>query len=277
MLKVIDIDSLFDKYIEGYVYKSVGKQSVEEIENNIPVLYASFGKEKLKELDGKSPEEYYKNYSASELLECLKKHVEQRVSVPDFLYESIREGDSEEEIKKLVKTSEDEEFTLYLLNLVSDMQIKGLGKRLLEFVTFDYGEPIAELSAEILGESADEVKTEILEIFNTASEQRKPLLLEVLSKATKSDEIFDILIAQFVAHLDNVPLYASYLSKYGDERALPFLQTAIESEKINYADFEELRFAIEALGGTCNVTRDFSNDKVYKAIKKNAEKNTKLS
>ena len=41
----------------------------------------------------------------------------------------------------------------------------------------------------------------------------------------------------------------------------------IEKEKISYADFEELRFAIEALGGEYDKVRDFKNDKSYKKIK----------
>ena len=40
-----------------------------------------------------------------------------------------------------------------------------------------------------------------------------------------------------------------------------------EIEKINYFDFEELRFAIESLGGQYDKTRDFTADKVYKKIK----------
>ena len=79
--------------------------------------------------------------------------------------------------------------------------------------------------------------------------------------------MFDILVAEFAKNQNNIPLYAGYLAKYGDERALPFLNVAIEKEKISYADFEELRFAIEALGGEYNKVRDFSNDKSFKKIK----------
>ena len=43
--------------------------------------------------------------------------------------------------------------------------------------------------------------------------------------------------------------------------------TAIENEKISYADFEELRFAIEALGGSYDKIRDFKSDKSFKKIK----------
>ena len=79
--------------------------------------------------------------------------------------------------------------------------------------------------------------------------------------------MFDILVAEFAKHQNNVPLYANYLAKYGDDRALPFLMAAIENEKISYADFEELRFAIEALGGEYTKERDFSKDKSFRKIK----------
>jgi hypothetical protein len=45
------------------------------------------------------------------------------------------------------------------------------------------------------------------------------------------------------------------------------LYKEIEREKISYADFEELRFAIEALGGSYDKVRNFKSDKTYKKIK----------
>ena len=86
MVKIIDVDELFDKYISNYVYKNIGKVKPEEIEDNIPKLYEKFGKEKLDELDGLTPETYYKKYSAKELLECLKSHIEKGVSCSYFGY-----------------------------------------------------------------------------------------------------------------------------------------------------------------------------------------------
>ena len=35
MVKLIDVDKLFDEYISGYVYKNIGKVKPEEIENKI--------------------------------------------------------------------------------------------------------------------------------------------------------------------------------------------------------------------------------------------------
>ena len=63
----------------------------------------------------------------------------------------------------------------------------------------------------------------------------------------------------------DAPLYAGYLASYGDERALPSLLSAIEREDIGYVLFQELKFAIEALGGEYDKERDFSNDPAFDA------------
>ncbi|MBQ8427002.1 MAG: hypothetical protein IJX16_04495, partial [Clostridia bacterium] len=131
----------------------------------------------------------------------------------------------------------------------------------------DYSETIRELATERLSNLADTVKEEILAQFNEVDDVKKACLTEILSNASKDDRVFELLINEFLRNATQVPLYANYLAKYGDERALPFLLTAIENEKISYADFEELRFAIEALGGEYNKSRDFSLDKTYKKIK----------
>ena len=98
MIKVIDVDKLFDKYIESYVYSNIGKVKPEEIEDKIPQLYLEFGNQKLEELDGKTPNSYYRDFSGKELVECLKKHIEKGVSVSDFLCEAIIQNSKKENL-----------------------------------------------------------------------------------------------------------------------------------------------------------------------------------
>ena len=108
--------------------------------------------------------------------------------------------------------------------------------------------------------------------IETADKGEKEKFCEILSNCQKDDKVFDILILEFAKNKDKRQLYASYLARFGDERALPFLLNAIEDEKISYADFEELRFTIEALGGEYNKARDFSKDRSYNLIKKDKTK-----
>ena len=268
MIKILDMDGLFDKYISDFVYKNIGKLKPEEIEDNIPLLYEKFGDEKLEELDGKTPNTFYKQYSIKELLECLKEHITSSVPVSDFLCETIQSNNDNEDALVSALDDDNEEFILYVMNMLDVVKSKKCVKKYLNFITWDYPEPIKELATELLCQNADLVKEDIVSQFKDCSEQVKGYLTQVLSYTTFGDDrVFDILIAEFAKNQDNIPLYAGYLSKYGDERALPFLLTAIESDKINYFDFEELRFAIESLGGTYDKKRDFTKDKIYKKIK----------
>ena len=268
MIKLIDVDALFDKYISDYVYTSIGKVKPEEIENKIPQLYVQFGDTKLKDLDGKTPNEYYKSFKGEELLACLKEHLEKDVAVSDFLCEAITENpENESVLVQELNQDNSEEYTLYLMNMLSEMGSDKPAKRYLEFVLWDYSETIRELATENLCPLAEIVKEEVINQFSEVDDAKKACLTDILSNVKNDERVFEILLNEFLRNADNVPLYANYLAKYGDERALPFLMTAIENEKINYADFEELRFAIEALGGEYNKKRDFSSDKAYKKIK----------
>ena len=268
MIKLIDVDKLFDKYIEGYVYDNIGKVKPEEIENKIPELYLSFGDEKLDELDGKTPNTYYKSFNGKQLLSCLKEHLEKDVPVSDFLCEAITDN-SQNEIALIEALGEDnsEEFTLYLMNMLGDLCSEKAQKRYIEFIVWDYSEPIRELATELLAPMAENVKEQLLTQFEETTGAKRACLTEILSNCKNDEKVFEILVSEFLANQNQIPTYANYLAKYGDERALPVLMQAIENEKITYADFEELRFAIEALGGSYDKVRDFSKEKTYKKIK----------
>ena len=62
-------------------------------------------------------------------------------------------------------------------------------------------------------------------------------------------------------------LYAGYLGKLGDDRALEPLMDAAEGNDINYVDFIEIRNAIERLGGEAPI-REFNDDPTYQAVQK---------
>ena len=279
MVKIIDIDSLFDKYIEGFVYANIGKVKPEEIENKIPELYIKFGNEKLKELDGKTPNEYYNDFSGEELLTCLETHLNTSVAISDFLCEAITKNpNNEDALIKGLEKQESEQFVLYVLNMLADMNSKKPIKKYLEFILWDYSETVREVATEILCNFAEDIKEDILKEFNEVSSNKKACLTEVLANCKNDDRVFDILVAEFVKNQKEIPIYANYLAKYGDNRAIPFLLASIENEKTPYSDFEELRFAIEALGGEYTKERDFTKDKTFKKIKGSAleKSSTKL-
>ena len=156
MIKLIDMDKLFDDYISDYVYRNIDKVKPEEMENSIPELYEKFGKEKLAQLDGKTPEQYYKGYSGQQLIECLEQHLEAKIPVSDFLCETLQSDLSFENalVEKLNQENK-EELTLYLMNILDAMDSKKCANRYLEFILWDYSEPIKELATELLCNMAD--------------------------------------------------------------------------------------------------------------------------
>ena len=271
MIKIIDVDTLFEKYIKDYVYSNIGKINPDEIEDNIPLLYKKFGDEKIEELDGETPNSYYKKFSINELIDALISHEEKGVSVSDMLCEAIlSKKDGDKAISKALLKDYPEQTTLYLMNFLNDLNAEIPTERFLEFLLLDYSMAIKELATEMLSKRADRVKERLLQEFSTLSGETKEFVLEILSNVKlKDDKVFDVLINEFVKNQDKIPYYCALISRYGDERAVPFLKTVIKDEKINYADFEELRFALEVLGETYDDERDFSKDKYYNKIKKN--------
>ena len=268
MIKITDLDRLFDKYIEKFVLDNVGKVKPEEIENKIPVLYEEFGNAPQKELDGKTPNEYYRQFSPEELIAALKEHIEKDVAVSDFLVEAITANkDSAKAVKSAIMEEENEQFTAYLMNILSDLKAEIPVERYLEFALYDYPENVGELATEYLAENADKAKDKVLKSFDLAAADKKDRLSEILANVKdKSDDVFDKLVYEFVQNKNKIPLYANFLAKYGDERAIPVLKAAIEG-KVNYQEFEELKFAIECLGGEYTEKRDFTQDAIYKKIK----------
>lgn len=264
-MKTVDIDKLFDEYISGYVYENIGKVKPEEIENKIPELYVKFGKSPIKELEGFSPEEYYNRFSTEELLDCLYEHIDKKIPVSDFLCEAITKKGETEVLKNALKEDKGEEYLGYLLNFLKDVGDYGDGKDFLRFLE-NKNESLRELAVGILNAVSDTVKEEIIKYYKNASEILKEYYTEILSHAKKDDRIFNILIEGFKKEHKKTALYCGYLARYGDERALPYLKERVK-EKNDYADFEELRFAIESFGETVEEVPDFSSDKTYEKIK----------
>ncbi len=268
MIKIIDMDKLFDKYISDYVYGNIGKVNPDEIENEIPRLYAEFGDKPLEELNGKTPNEYYSSYTGEELINCLKSHLISGVEVSDFLCEALQNNpENEKALLDVLNQDNDEEFTLYVMNMLDAMGSKKGAQRYLELVLWDYTEPIKELATEILCNMAELVKDNVLKAYKDSLPSVRVYLTQILSYCKNDDAVFEVLVNEFIANFNEIPTYAGYLARYGDEKALPFLLSCIENEKINYQDFEELRYAIEALGGQYDKQRDFTADKIYKKIK----------
>lgn len=260
-MKLYDFDGMFDEKLSAYIAKNAEKYKEEEWEDIIPQMYAKFGDTVIRSI-GKTPNGYYGGMSDDELIKTLKGHLKQGVPVSEFLCKAIESRKIDRLLLPLLDGSADERS--YALNLLGASPA-AIPKYMELLVSCD-SEDVTNTCVDYIKQFADSVKEQALSLYKRGV--RKEYMLEILSRCImRDDKVFDILLSEFRGDDENVPMHASYLAAYGDERALPYLIDRIDEEDISYVDYQELKFAIEALGGTYDKERDFSNDPYYQLIK----------
>ncbi|MBQ8229283.1 MAG: hypothetical protein IJZ32_01145 [Clostridia bacterium] len=260
-MKLIDFDGLFDEKLAQYMTENKNKHTEKEWENIIPKLYKKFGDTYIAKLKC-TPKEYYARMSDTELAQTLSEHLVGDVPVPEFLCAEIEERGAVETLLPLL-ACEDTQTVSYAINLIGD-DPRAFDAYFSILLENRLDEDIRSDLADIFRLHADEVKTRVLDAYKKG--EAKEYMLEILSRVKeRTDEVYETLLSAFRTG-DNVPMHASYLAAYGDERALPYLMERIEDRTIGFVEFQELKYAIEALGGEYNEPRDFTEDKDYLVI-----------
>lgn len=269
-MKLYDFDGMFDEKLSEYVKKNADKYKEREWEDIIPKMYARFGDTLIKSL-GKSPNAYYAEMDDKTLVATLRAHLKQGIPVSEFLCNAIEARDMAELLLPLLCGAPDE--IAYALNLLGANRV-ALREYMRLLTEYD-DEDVKNTCVDFVKEFADDVKEEALALYGKGVQRE--YMLEILSRCVvRDDRIFKILIDEFRADADNVPLHASYLAAYGDERALEYLLDKIDEEGITFIEYQELKYAIESLGGSYDKERDFSGDEYYQAIKAHSAKEVDL-
>ena len=262
-MKLIDFDGIFNNKMAKMIEKHAAEHTESEWEDLIADMYKKFGDTPLKEL-GATPRAYFGAMSESALVESLKEYLLQDISVPDFLCETLEGRDCTEPLLKLLYET-DEQLVQYAINLLNTNPKAAV--RYAEMLKEDaYDEHVKDSLADMLKPNADLVLEEVLALCK--DKETEPYALEILSKLKNKDDRADAALMNAVLAADDreQPRLCAYLASYGDERALPVFMGTIEREDIDYVLFQELKFAIEALGGEYNKERDFSSDENYQKI-----------
>lgn len=260
MKKLIDFDGLFDEKLAEYIRDNPTKYTEKQWENVIPKLYRQFGDTYVAKA-GATPRQYYSSMTDEELCDALARHVSEGVPVSDFLCREIERRGCTDALVRLLSLREEEILTL-AVNLAgsSEKAYPAYFDLLISEVSADIKEAVCEQ----LKGGADAAKERALACYEAG--QEREIMLEILSRCKQRDDrVFDILMNAFRTG-DEVPMHASYLAAYGDERALPVLLDYIDRDDINFLEFRELKYAIEALGGEYTKPRDFTNDPYYQEI-----------
>ena len=260
MKKLIDFDGLFDEKLNEYMHMNAGKYTEKQWENIIPKLYKQFGDTFVAKA-GNTPKGYYADMSDDELVATLVRHVEEDVPVSDFLCRELEKRGCPEALLPLI-ASENEELVTFAVNLAGE-NVRAF-PAYFDLLVRDGNEDVKDAVSEQLKIGADAAKERALALYESGVERER--MLEILSRCKERDDrVLEILLREFRTG-DEVPMHASYLAAYGDERALPVLLEYIDRDDINYLEYQELKYAIEALGGEYTRPRDFSDDKYYQEI-----------
>lgn len=260
-MKLIDFDGLFDEKLTKYMEENKNKHTEKQWEDVIPKLYKKFGDTYVSKIKC-TPKEYYAKMTDEQLVSVLTGHLQEEVPVPEFLCDEIESREVGMALLPMLQ-GEDVQTAAYAINLLGDDQ-RAFDEYFNVLAQNRFDEDLRNDVADIFKLHADEVKEKALAYYRQGIAQE--YMLEILSRVKDREEsIYEILLKAFLSG-ENVPMKASYLAAYGDERALPYLYNKIEDESIGFVEFQELKYAIEALGGEYNEPRDFTSDKDYLAI-----------
>ena len=260
-MKLIDFDGLFDEKLTQFMEENKNKYTEKQWEDIIPKLYKKFGDTYVSKVKC-TPKEYYAMMTDETLVETLRAHIKEDVPVPEFLCNEIENRGTVETLLPMLFDM-DTQSVSYAINLIGDdtRAFDGYFKILEENLA---DEEVQSDVTDIFRLHADEVKPRVIKAYKNGI--AKEAMLEILSRVKeRDDEVYQILLSAFLSG-EETPMRASYLAAYGDERALPVLLEKIEDRSIGFVEFQELKYAIEALGGEYDEPRDFTGDKDYLAI-----------
>ena len=246
---MIDIDALFDEYLNDFIEENSDKLSASDIEKRIQELYEEFGNLPNDELDGLTPIEYCEKMDTEDLLSSLEAGVLENGCVSDFLCKALEKRN--DATSGLIKFAfcENEELSVYAINVLATIGEKESLNLFVDALSSrKISQNVADVMTEALCLNADLVKEDVLRVYNPMKKGADSFE-EVFSNMSSDERVFKILCANFLNDSKKLAINAGYLSKYGDDRALSILYSTLKRKDLSLIDYSEIKTAIEKLGG----------------------------
>lgn len=273
-MKCINFDRAFERYMAEWIKENSEKykDDMDVIEDMMPDVYLEFLKKPAGFLDGVAPQDYFEQFdNADMLVNWLCDYIAQGVPVPDLLLERVTALGNPAEKSLLALVARDdlpEETQMTAISLLREMESKAPMQRYIDYIaSLEEPNDKGDLCAEALMSMGESVVEPILATLSGAGQTGRDIFADVLSNYPGDERIYELMIERFVTRDERRALFASYLAKLGDERAIPMLKEAAQSPDINYLDYVEVVNAIEALGGERPPEREFSGDPYYESLR----------
>ena len=270
-MKIIDFDAYFTDVLNDWIDKNQGRfKKPDDMENEVPDVYLRWLNTPADWLDGATPGAYFDQFSDSaELCETLKQYIVEEISVPDPLLDRLADLADAQVLLDLAKDkSAPCEARMAAIELLRQIEST---LPMVEFIRWqverDDEDDVLDNALESLRQMGEAVRKPAKIAFTAAGLEGKEALLDVLADYPGDEDVFQFALEQFKTQTDKRGLFAGYLAKLDDDRALEHLLDVAESDDVSYMDFIEIRSAIERLGSEAPV-KDWTNDPTYKAFRR---------
>lgn len=274
-MKCINFDRQFERYMTEWVSDNGEKykNNMDVIEAMMPDVYMEFLAKPASWLDGASPSAYFGQFSDPQMLvEWMNTYIATGVPVPDLLLERIVDlgGASEDSLMAILEDeAAGEEAQMTAISLLREMQSVRPMKMYISYIaSIKDADEKADMCAESLVSMGEDAVAAIVAALDTASDAAKDIFADILSNYPGEEKAFELLMDRFAIREEKRALFASYLAKFGDDRALPALYAAAQLNEISYLDYVEVVNAIDALGGDRPPEREFAGDPYYESLKR---------
>ena len=272
-MPIINFDEHFADFTSQWMMDHKGDyRNYDEMEADLPHIYMAFLNTRAKWLGSLTPGSYFTQFEDPKVLvDWMHEYCRQGVPVPDLLTEQIEfvGKPCEKRLTELLKDPEaEEEARMLAIGLLREM-----GSVLPKMIYInwqldrDQKDEMKDNALESLKAMGETVVQPILQVVNRANNAGQEALLEVLADYPGNEQIFQLAMRLFQNNPDRRALFAGYLGKLGDDRALPVLLAAAQEKDLGYLTYIELRNAIEQLGGSCP-EREYEDDPEYDALRR---------
>lgn len=271
-MPVINFDEHFAAFTSEWMKEHRQEyRTFDDMEEDVPRIYMAFLNTRASWLGSVTPGSYFTQFEDPKVLvDWMNQYCDEGVPIPEPLLEQIAFVGKPCE-KRLVELLKDEEPTdeakmtaVGLLRDLDSVQPKML------YINWQLErkaeDDLKDNAVESLIGMGESVVQPILQQFGKANEAGKEALLEVLSHFSGNEQILRLMLDAFQTHPEKRALFAGYLAKLGDERALPALTEAAALPNVPYLTYIEIRNAIETLGGECP-EREYDDDPEYEALR----------
>ena len=271
-MPVVNFDEHFAEFMSEWMKTRQDQYAdFDEMEEDMPRIYMAFVNTRAKWLGNVTPGAYFTQFEDPKVLvDWLAQYCDEGVPVPDLLCEQITAvgRPCEKRLLELLKDGDaPEEARMIAVNLLREME-STLPKML--YIQWQLNregkDELKDNALEGLTEMGECVVQPILQELPRANAEGEEALLEVLSHFPGNEQIFKLAVRLFRERKERRALFAGYLARLGDDRALPDLISAAQEEKLPYLTFIEIRNAIETLGGICP-ERTYEYDPEYEALR----------